>query len=228
MKPFINDEKVCGKWSYLCSTESIEKYSQGETYTDKDILFKELYFLPNGLGYWVFEGWSKGVIYHFRGNHYNYSIVDDKLFVEITNEDQEYLHTLVYVKVDNKEYTEDEIQIKDDTNLPFVLDEKAVGSWLAVDYISIKDKFNYNPRIKENLFLKGLGLLPNGDCFRELSNGRIDKMRWTKDYILGETIVSNFTIQEIDGVEYLIMDWKSGDYVFGGKIYGCYVFQKQK
>ena len=227
MKPFINDEKVIGKWTYLCSTESVEKYNQGETYKDKEA-FQELYFLPKGQGYWVFENWSKGVIYHFEGNYYKYSIIDEKLFVETYDENQEFEHILIYEKLDSKEYSIEEIKHKDNVDLPFVLDEKAVGSWSVVDYISIKDKFNYNPRIKENLFLKGLGLLPNGDCFRELSNGRIDKMRWTKDYILGETIASNFTIQEIDGVEYLIMDWKSGDYVFGGKIYGCYVFQKQK
>ena len=101
MKPFINDENVIGKWKYLCSTESVEKFNLGETYQDKDILFKELYFLPSGQGYWVFESWSNGVIYHFRGNKYKYSIIDGKLFVEMTNSDNEYLHTMVYEKVDN-------------------------------------------------------------------------------------------------------------------------------
>lgn len=228
MKPFINDEKAIGKWKYNCSTESFARYSKGETYIDKDILFKELYFLPNGEGYWVFEGWSKGVIYHFRGNYYKYSIVDNKLFVEISNEEQECLHTLVYDKVNSKEYTEDEIKIKDDVDLPFELYEKAIGSWTAIDYISIKDKFNYVPKIKDDLFLKSLSLMPNGDCFRESSKGEINKIKWTKDFILGDITASNFIIQEIEGEEYLIMDWKSGDYVFGGEIFGCYVFKKEK
>lgn len=227
MKPFINDEQVIGKWKYICSTESIEKFNEGETYIDKDILFKELYFMPKGVGYWVFEGWSKGLIYHFRGNYYKYSIVEGKLFVEMTNAEQEYLHTMVYEKVNSKEYTEDEIKIKDDVNLPFVLDEKAVGSWLAVDYISIKDKFNYKPNTKEDLFLKGITLLPNGDCFMERGK-YIDKIKWTKDFILDSLTASNFIIQEVNGEEYLIMDWKSGDYIFGGEIFGCYVFKKQK
>ena len=230
MKPFINDEKVIGKWKYVCSTESLEKFNAGETYQDKEILFKELYFMPNGQGYWVFESWSKGVIYHFRGNKYNYSIIDAKLFVEMTNSDDEYLHTMVYEKVDGKEYTEDEIKIKDNVDLPFELDVKAVGSWLAVDYISIQDKFNYVPKTSDDLFLKGLSLLPNGDCFRESSRGEVNKIKWTKDFILSpySKTASNFIIQEIDGEEYLIMDWKSGDYVFGGEIFGCYVFKKQK
>ena len=42
--------------------------------------FKELYFLPKGEGYWVFESWSKGVIYYFKGNHYKYSIIDRMLY----------------------------------------------------------------------------------------------------------------------------------------------------
>ena len=210
MKPFINDEKAIGKWKYVCSAESIEKFNAGETYLDKEILFKELYFLPNGLGYWVFDSWSKGVIYHFRGNYYKYSIQADKLLVEMTNSDNEYLHTMIYEKADSKEYTEEEIKIKDDVDLPFILDEKAVGSWIAVDYISIDEKFNYVPKINDDLFLKGISLLPNGDCFRESSKGEINKIKWTKDYILAtySKTASNFIIQEIEGNEYLIMDWK--------------------
>ena len=227
MKPFINDEKVIGKWKYLYSTESLEKFNQGETYKDKEA-FKELYFLPQGEGYWVFESWSKGVIYYFKGNYYKYSIIEDKLFVETYDENQEYEHTLVYVKENSKEYTKEEIKIKDNVDLPFTLDEKAVGSWLAIDWIPIKEKFSYVPKTDDDLFLKSLSLLPNGDCFKEFAEGRIDKIKWTKDFILTSQTASNFIIQEIDGEEYLIMDWKSGDYTFGGEIYGCYVFKKQK
>ncbi len=228
MKPFINDDQAIGKWKYLCSCESVEKFNLGETYQDQDILFKEIYFLPNGQGYWVFKSWSKGVIYHFRGNYYKYSIVDDKLFVEITNTDQDYLHTMVYIKENSKQYTEEEIKIKDNVDLPFELDEKAVGSWIAIDWISIKEKFNYVPKTDDDLFLKSLSLMPNGDCFRETSKGEISKIKWTKDFILTSQTASNYIIQEIDGVEYLIMDWKSGDYIFGGEIFGCYVFKKVK
>lgn len=227
MKPFINDENVIGKWKYLCSTENLEEYNKGETYQDKEA-FQELYFLPNGQGYWVFESWSKGVIYYFKGNYYKYFIADGKLFVETYDENQDYEHTLVYVKENSKEYTKEEIKIKDNVDLPFQLDEKAVGSWVAIDWISIKEKFSYVPKTSDDLFLKSLSLLPNGDCFKEFDEGQIDKIKWTKDYILGDITASNYIIKEIDNQEYLIMDWKSGDYVFGGIIYGCYVFRKQK
>ena len=62
----------------------------------------------------------------------------------------------------------------------------------------------------------------------EYSNGRIDKIKWTRDYILSTSLASQYIIKDIDNERYLIMDWKSGDYVYGGKIYGCYVFKLVK
>ena len=37
----------------------------------------------------------------------------------------------------------------------------------------------------------------------------INKIKWTKNYILGSQTASNFVIQEIDGEEYLIMDFRN-------------------
>ena len=228
MKPFINDELAIGKWSYDCSAISKDAYIKGDIYHDEDVLMQELYFLANGKGYWIFDRWSKGVLYHFSGTTYKYEIEDDKLFVEVTNEDGEYEITLIFNKVDSKEYKIEEIEKTDNTDLEFVLDEKALGSFVAIDYISIENKENYVPSKKDNLFLKSLTLTSNGECFKEYSNGRIDKIKWTKDYILSTSLSSNYTIKDIDNERYLIMDWKSGDYVYGGKVYGCYVFKLVK
>ena len=225
MKPFINDELAVGKWTYECSAISKVAYNEGDFYHDEDVLLQELYFLPNGEGYWIFDRWSKGTLYHFSGTTYKYSVEGEKLFVEVTNEDNEYEITLIFNKVDNKEYTVEEIEKKDNTDLEFVLDENAIGSFVAVDYISIENKENYTPGKKDNLFLKSLTLINNGDCFKEYSNGNIDKIKWTKDYILSTTLASNYVVKDIDNERYLIMDWKSGDYVYGDKIYGCYVFK---
>ena len=96
MQPFVNDEKAIGKWKYVCSSISRDAYLKDDFYIDEDALMKELYFLPNGQGYWIFDRWSKGVLYHFAGNVYKYEIEEDKMFVEITNEDNEYEITLVY------------------------------------------------------------------------------------------------------------------------------------
>lgn len=226
MKPFINDELAIGKWSYECSTISKEAYKQGDYYHDEDALMQELYFLPNGEGYWIFDRWTKGVIYHYNSAIYNYTIEEDKLFVEVTNENNEYEITLIFNKSDSKEYMVEELERTDDTNMPFLLDESAVGSWVAIDYTSIENKESYTPGTKDNLFLKSLTLTNNGVCFKEYSNGNIDKINWTKDYIMSKSLASNYIIKDIDNDKFLIMDWKSGDYVYGGKVYGCYVFKK--
>ena len=230
MKPFIEDKEVVGKWTYVGSALSKEGFKNGDTVKDDDILFQEIYFLPNGEGYWVFDRWSKGEVYHFQGIIYPYEIEDGKLYLSIYNADGEFQIVCVYEKVDSKEYTENEIRHKDDIALPFVLDEKALGSWSVIDFISIQDKENYMPREKEHKgIFNSISLLANGDCFKEFANGNIVKNSWTAGYIISaeQSLASNFIIKEIDGESYLIMDWKSGDYVYGGEIFGCYVFKKQ-
>ena len=44
-KEFVNDEKVIGKWKIKNKCE---------------FPFEEIYFLPCGKGYWVFDNWTKG------------------------------------------------------------------------------------------------------------------------------------------------------------------------
>lgn len=54
-----------------------------------------------------------------------------------------------------------------------------------------------------------------------------DEMQvWTKGYVLRKwnRTACAYEIREIDGVEYLIMEWKSGDYRWGGFETDYYVF----
>jgi len=230
MKPFIEDLEVIGRWKYNCSTLSKEDYLNQNYYEDKDVLLKNLYFLPKGEGYWIFDRWTKGELYHFRGEIYKYSLDKDKLFLEVYDENNDFEVILVYDRVDNIEYTKEDIEIKDDIDLPFELDNNLLGVWTAVDYISIKDKYNYKPKLCEKeLFLKSLALMDNGECFKEFKDNRIVKIKWTKDYIIDtkNVVNCNYVISNIDNKTYLIMDWKSGDYIYGGIIQGCYVFVKE-
>jgi len=229
MKPFINDIDAIGKWQYVCSSVSRENYAKNDVYTDS-VLFKELYFLPNGEGYWVFDRWTKGIIYYFKGVQYNYVIENDKLFLEVYNEDNEYELLMVYTKVDSKEYKKEDIARKDNIDMPFVNDEKAIGVWESCDFISFKDKYDYKPRKKtdKKLFVSRLNIMSNGEFYEEYSDGAIIKNTWTKNHLISKkaSLDTHYILQSIDGVDYLIMDWKSGDYIYGGEIQGCYVFKK--
>ena len=65
---FINDKIVIGKWKNIGWSEelnclSIEKLnpSNGD--------YVDLYFLPGGEPYWIFEGWTKGfLLIHYGGD----------------------------------------------------------------------------------------------------------------------------------------------------------------
>lgn len=230
MKPFINDEQAIGKWNYIASTISIQDYEAGDFYNDKDVAFKELYFLDGGMGYWVFDRWTKGIIYHFEGRIYKYTIKNNNLFLEIYSPNGEYEITLVYERENSNHYDINDIKLKDNVDLPFIDDEKLAGFWKACDFIEYSKKDSYIPEDNHvEYYLRYLVVKPNGECFFELDDKNIWKINWTKGSILDKknSINFNYIIKEKDGDLYLIMDWKSGDYTFGKKIHGCYVFKKE-
>ena len=203
---------------------------------DSDLLFKEIYFLPNGEGYWIFDRWSKGEIYHFRGVVYTYEIEDGKLYLSIYNvETNEFEIVCVYEKADSKQYTKDEIRRKDNIDIPFVNDEKALGHWKSVGWTSIENKRNFSADsivkaidLNDDYPLQSLTFNPNGEIIWEF-NGNFSKHRWTKNSVLNTASSYNmdYKIVEINGKQLMLMDWKSGDYGFGGDIYGCYILEKQ-
>lgn len=226
MKPFINDENAIGKWTYLASSSSKNEFLQGN-YSKEKKFINTLYFLPQGKGYWVFERWTKGEIYHSQGDVYKYEIQDNKLFLNVTfqGEDQ---GVYVFEKEDSKEYDLDSIKIKDKIDENFKLDKNALGLWVVVDFINIEEKDNYVPKDKSvELYVKSMTINPNGEYIFEVE-GELQKDRWTKGKIFDQNDVtaSNYIIKEFNGEKYLILDWKSGDYTYQGEIFGCYVFKK--
>lgn len=227
MKPFINDEKAIGKWTYLATANSKEEYLKGN-FNQENNFIKTLYFMPEGKGYWIFERWTKGEIYHFSGNVYTYQIEGNKLYLKVVYDNKSET-MFVFEKIDSREYTIEEIKIKDKINLPFKEDKKAVGFWTAVDFINVKGKENF--AVKDNpkdLFVKSLTINPNGECIFESKGGMLLKNNWTKGKVLckEDLTASDYEIKEIDCEKYLILDWKSGDYTYQGDVYGCYVFKK--
>ena len=229
MKPFISDEQAIGEWKYLATSISKQDYLAGNAYEDKNIYLQKLYFLPNGEGYWIFDRWTNGILYHFTGVNYTYEIEDNKLFLSVYNKNNEFETILIYEKVSSKQLTIDDISIKDNVELEFAKDEQLIGSWEVVDYIPVEDKQNFVPKTNDKkLFLKYITIKPNGECIREDNENNLIKLHWTKDYIINRYIctASDYFIKQINDELYMFMDWKSGDYTFAGKITGCYVFRK--
>lgn len=226
---FENDESVIGKWEVV-----------GENIGDKN---KIVYFLPNGEFYWCF-GWSRGKFIYDDGvsrfiNDYRLEERGDELYMIISFKSQDHKETgkttaIALRKLDSVHYTKEQIARKDDINKPFIPDEKVLGRWKAFCFIDSKDEFI--PYINPPKGSKEYGIC----YFKEIEfkeDGKVkavyedeiidssDKHTWTRGYWLRKwnSCACAYEIKEFDGKEYLIIEWKSGDYRFGGSKTDYYV-----
>ena len=236
MENFINDERVIGKWKKLAVVEKVEDFALNKFADDEIFDFKELYFLPNGEDYWVFYGkvyaWTKGTLYLME-RPMPYEIIDGKLYIGVvdgkTNTIDNYA---IYEKIDNKSYKKEEIRVKDNVDLPFINDEQVIGFWETVDYVHEFEDFIPGQKFwSEDLFLKEYIFKPNGSLLMSYNTiENIDQINWTKGVVISErqSTASAYTLKTIDNEQYMFVEWKSGDYVFGGEVFGYYVLKKIK
>lgn len=244
--PFVNDEDVIGKWEVLGFFDGKEQktYLGGEK--------KEIYLLPEGRQYWGYK-WTKGKLIILGGgnafaNDYRLERKGDGLYLIVDLKSFDYEETgeitqVALKKADCRHYTLEELSRKDDINLPFVNDARVIGSWKAYDYIPAgkANKNSWSPAKKENrpLFFKEVDFLEGGHVRTMFQDTRHDsknheriiweddeKQVWTKGFLIRKNDFSAcaMEIKQFDGTEYLIMEWKSGDYHFGGLDTDYYVF----
>ncbi len=239
--PFVNDEQVVGKWEIVGNYAVREDFEDGifcnMSFYGEDV--KHLYFLPEGEKYWVFS-WTKSyfVVDGYKTNPiYNkYEIIhkDDGVYMLIEIREFEAARggiptILVLKKVDSLEYTPKMIARKDNIDKPFVNDEKILGKWRAHSFLRSKTDFPSSEESLEDLYFKSVEFFAEGRCRCEYEDAVFegeDKLSWTKGYLLRKWNWSacEYEIRLLDGVEYMIMEWKSGDWRFGGFDTNYYVF----
>lgn len=226
LKTFINDEKAIGKWSLVGVFNKKEDYPNN-TNNDIDFKINELYLMPGGEEYWVIS-WTKSNIY-INDVSNPYQIEDDIMFVDIKSPvDENDYFVAVYKKEDSNVYTADSIKIKDDITISFEEDEEVVGSWKSIGIINHSDDLD-NIEKYDNLFLMKAVFEKDGEIIIKYSNG-LKSSKYTKNKIVNfccSDTLSNYEIKEKDGVKYLVVEWKSGDYIFGGMINCYYVLVKE-
>ena len=69
----------------------------------------------------------------------------------------------------------------------------------------------------------------NGKVDVSYTCGKMFTTNYTKDYVINLILpdtLCKYTYEEILEKKYLIIEWKSGDYVFGRVINGYYVLEK--
>lgn len=109
---FVDDEQVIGKWEYVDTVNNVLEFNPISSQKVINVeWYNEIYFLPGGKGYWIFEGWTKGyLIIHYGGNapilmcKYLIKKINDcdYMFIEKSEND----NNLVYVmkKVSSKNF----------------------------------------------------------------------------------------------------------------------------
>lgn len=238
--PFINDEQVIDRWSVIpnhSGNKSSKSQIGGRT--------RKLFFLPNGENYWCY-GWTKGKFLYCDGcnsfaNDYQLDQRDDGLYMTIFFKSFDYPETgkvtkIMLKKLDSNRYSAADIARKDDINRPFVADQHILGRWISVDYLHDKsEKKNYCPNDKHfsrELYFKKIEFFENGLCTSVYGEDTIsgEKLQtWTKGYVLRKwnSTACAYEIQRREGKDYLIMEWKSGDYLWGNMETDYYVFTRE-
>ena len=137
---FEDDEQVIGKWKVVGEYAVKEDFYSGQgeqRESDMGNKDREIYFLPGGEGYWIYS-WTKGYLKLDGGGQSclcRYQIEDyqGSCYMFVENKSYEYLRggrptVLVLEQVDKNRYTKREIAREDDTDMPFVNDERGIRS----------------------------------------------------------------------------------------------------
>lgn len=234
MMPFADDPDAVGRWTMLDIVPSAEQFRYGHPKCGHRGWLSELDLLRDGGGYWAIGGWTRGEIYTaaslreglFWRNPYTIREIDGHtlLFLEMQDfrdggaEPWGAPEIWVYEKVDGVARTADELRRRDNVDLPHIPDEAVLGDWRAVDFVISRDQFEPGRKFwQDTIFLTRLRFSPDGRCRWEQQNG-VSAPRWTKGAVLfaEEEIAAGYEIVTLGGQEYLFVEWKTGDYTYGG------------
>ena len=233
--PFVNDERVIGRWEIVASAKNKEDFVPAQQNCKNQTPYEEIYFLPDGEEYWGFS-WTKDYLKISFGDGvlvpYELSEIDGQTFMFINHANYGYGESVwVLTQTDKKRYTKHEIGRYDDINIPFANDETVLGKWTSVDFVNEIPDFNPEKRsYKQEPHLKAAEFLPNGVCEWTFAQGTY-KHSWTKSAVLlrygdGGTIAPAYEIRCLNGTDYLFLEWKNGDYIFGKRKPGYYVLKR--
>lgn len=242
--PFENDEKIIGKWKIIGEYGSRTEFDLGEKFQEEAVGNKnrEIFFLPKGERYWCYS-WTKGKLLIDDGvsssvNDYTVEEQSDGLYMFVKLKSYDYLQNgrttlLALRQCDHCHYAASDLARQDDISIPFKDDQNILGKWSCIAFVQNKEEFS--PENIDSCFkpyFQEIEFLPNGECTsvygNEIISGR-DIQEWTKGFVLRKWnhTACAYETKEIGDAEYLFIEWKSGDYRWGGFDTDFYVFVRR-
>lgn len=242
---FVNDPSVVGKWQTVGEFACEEDFFCGKQVRGSKLYrkLKTIYFLPMGEEYWCYR-WTAGKLIITRSdrdctvNDYKTAICEGQTYMFVKLKSYAYRRggresVLVLRQLDNRYYTKEEITKKDNTDMPFENDDKVIGKWKACGFVYHISDFDPSEECNLPLAWKSLEFKENGEAVSVFYNGNTVSDRraqeWTRGYFLRKWTSSAcaYIIRVIEGKEYLFVEWKSGDYIYGGMDTNYYVFERE-
>ena len=250
--PFEDDTEVIGRWKMVCCVADAEQFNpECMKAPDMRSLVKELYFLPGGEKYWVFS-WTKGYLlshdnsWPTRSNRNRYVIrsINGKEYLFVWYKAHNYYlggkpEVWVLENIDHDPHTKKEISFKDEIpDLP-ADDKKVIGTWEVCGLWRNPDEFvpdQANTFPPESWYWRKAVFSEKGEIantFGTQASGKTTvagapTWSWVNGFVINTKVstVSQYVLREINGVTYLFIQWKSGDYLYGGEIPFWYVFKR--
>ncbi len=236
--PFVNDPAAVGQWTLLDIVPTKEHFLYGHEKCPHSGWLDTFYFLTDGEPYWGVAGWTKGLLYTYGdaaqrllANEYEIEADDAGhtflyLYMKHNMDGQGIAGGMpevwVYEKVDELPRHASDIARRDFVDYPFQPDERLLGKWTVRDFYPWQFEKNFDPAgqnyPEDGLFLQSMEFHPDGSCVETTRNGSCT-MPYTKGFLLNKKsqLASALEIRTIDDVEYLIREWKTGDYQYGGE-----------
>jgi len=245
--PFDDDPQVIGKWK-LCGKLFNEKDLKSLDTSSSILADNEIIFMPGGAFGWKYF-WTKGILYRITSK-YKFAIPNPYKIIKkanasymivqfmtdncIDNGDDAVL--LLYRQIDNNYYTEHQIRPNiDKTDFPFINDEKILGEWNTCDLVPTVDDFDPNLLLtdKSEIYTLKFQFLSRGICIKTIrsTSGIFNQtLRYTKGIVINdkEMTAEEYIIKTINKKEFLFVQHKSGDYIYGGKAPYWYVFTRKE
>lgn len=122
--------------------------------------------------------------------------------------------------------------IIDDVTYTFEDDTTLLGKWEYVDFVSLPSAFMPNTvSWLQEPFISQIEFLQNGIVsilVKHTTESIPAQCVWTKGHIINEFEKTNssYVISIYDNIEYLFIQWKSGDYSYRGMTPYYYVFKR--